>query len=69
MNPFFGWKLDLNWTGILNRRTPRSRGRQRVLHDHLRHDVLQGGAREPRRPAPNYDMQRILATRNPREAR
>jgi SSS family solute:Na+ symporter len=33
MNPFFGWKLGLNWTGILRHRQRRDQGgRQRVLH-------------------------------------
>ncbi len=69
MNPFFGWKLDLNWTGILDQ-----------VNDAIKQDgnewfgiifgmmFFKGILASLAGPAPNYDMQRILATRNPREA-
>jgi len=69
MNPFFGWTLDLNWNGILA-----------TANDALRQDgnefftiifglmFFKGVLASLAGPAPNYDMQRILATRNPREA-
>ena len=69
MNPFFGWKLDIDWTGILDK-----------VNDSLRQDgneffmiifgmmFFKGVLASLAGPAPNYDMQRVLATRNPREA-
>jgi Na+/proline symporter len=69
MNPFFGWKLNLDWTGIFDK-----------VNDAIRQDgneffmiifgmmLFKGVLASLAGPAPNYDMQRILATRNPREA-
>ena len=69
INPFFGWKLDLDWTGILD-----------SVNQSLAKDgnewfgiifgmmFLKGVLASLAGPAPNYDMQRVLATRNPREA-
>ncbi len=68
-NPFFGWKLGMDWTGILDK-----------VNDALRQDgneffmlifgmmFFKGILASLAGPAPNYDMQRVLATRNPREA-
>jgi len=69
LNPFFGWKLHMDWTGILA-----------SANDAVRRDgneffmaviglmVVKGVLASLAGPAPNYDMQRILATRSPREA-
>src|SRR5664280_239874 len=69
LNPFFGWKLGLDWTGILDK-----------VNDAIAQDgneffsiifglmMFKGILASLAGPAPNYDMQRILATRNPREA-
>jgi len=69
MNPFFGWKLGIDWTGILDK-----------VNDALRQDgneffmiifglmFFKGVLASLAGPAPNYDMQRVLATRSPREA-
>jgi SSS family solute:Na+ symporter len=69
LSPFFGWKLGLDWTGILDK-----------VNDSIRQDgneffgiifglmFFKGVLASLAGPAPNYDMQRILATRNPREA-
>ncbi len=69
LNPFFGWKLGIDWTGIFDK-----------VNDALRQDgneffmiifglmFFKGVLASLAGPAPNYDMQRILATRNPREA-
>jgi Na+/proline symporter len=69
MSPFFGWKLDLDWTGILA-----------SANDSIRRDgneffmvvivflAVKGVLASLAGPAPDYDMQRILATRSPREA-
>ncbi len=69
MSPFFGWKLGLDWTGILDK-----------ANDAIRQDgnefftiifglmFFKGVLASLAGPLPNYDMQRVLATRNPREA-
>jgi len=67
--PLLGWRLGLDWTGIMD-----------TANDVIRKDgfeffmviflmmTLKGVLASLAGPAPNYDMQRILATRNPREA-
>src|SRR6185437_1822036 len=69
LNPFFGWRLGLDWKGILDK-----------ANDAIHSDgndlfgiifclmFFKGILASLAGPAPNYDMQRILATRNPREA-
>ena len=68
-NPFFGWRLDLEWTPLIP-----------SVQDKIAADgyslftiffmmlLLKGILVSAAGPAPNYDMQRILSTRNPREA-
>ncbi len=68
-SPFFGWKLGLNWSGILKQ-----------ANDAIKQDdnglfgiifglmFFKGVLASLAGPMPNYDMQRILATRNTREA-
>ena len=69
MSPFFGWKLGLDWSNILPQ-----------VNDTIKQDgnewfgilfglmFFKGVLASLAGPAPNYDMQRILATRNTREA-
>lgn len=68
-DPFFGWNLGLDWTGIVND------ANQKIQEDGyglfgllfmmmLFKGVFAAGAG----PAPNYDMQKILSTRSPKEA-
>jgi SSS family solute:Na+ symporter len=68
-NIFFGWKLNLDWSGIMT-----------SVNDKIMADgyslftiffmmmLFKGVLISMAGPAPNYDMQRILATRNSREA-
>jgi Na+/proline symporter len=68
-NPFFGWTLDLDWGGLINE-----------INDKIVSDgyslfsiffmmmLFKGLLVSAAGPAPNYDMQKILATRSPREA-
>jgi solute:Na+ symporter, SSS family len=68
-NPFFGWKLGLDWSNFLPQ-----------VNDAIQKDgnewfgiifglmFFKGILASLAGPAPNYDMQRVLATRNPREA-
>ncbi|MBD3267420.1 sodium:solute symporter [bacterium] len=66
---FFGWRLDLDWTAVLP-----------AANDKIADDgyslftiffimmCFKGILVSAAGPAPNYDMQRILATRSPKEA-
>jgi Na+/proline symporter len=66
---FFGWKLNLDWSGILP-----------ALNSNIEKDgysifglffmamLFKGVLISIAGPAPNYDMQRILAAKSPREA-
>ena len=68
-NPFFGWRLDLAWQPPLD-----------VLKDNMAADgysifglffiamLFKGILVSIAGPAPNYDMQRILAAKTPRES-
>ncbi len=68
-NLFFGWKVNLDWSGLIAH-----------VNDKIATDgfslftiffmmtLLKGALVSMAGPAPNYDMQRILATRSPREA-
>ena len=65
----FGWTLDLNWTGLID-----------AVNSKIQNDgysfftiffmllVFKGFLVSAAGPAPNYDMQRVLATRSPKEA-
>ena len=69
LNPFFGWELDLDWSSILP-----------AANDKIASDgfglfgiffmmmLFKGVFASLAGPAPNYDMQKILSTRSPKEA-
>jgi Na+/proline symporter len=68
-NPFFGWKLDLDWTGILDKVNNAIKSDGNELFGLIFGMMFfKGVLASLAGPAPTYDMQRILATRNPREA-
>lgn len=69
MNPFFGWRLGLDWTGIMDsaNKTIQHDGNEFFMIIFL-FMTLKGVLASLAGPAPNYDMQRILATRTPKEA-
>jgi solute:Na+ symporter, SSS family len=69
LTPFFGWSLNLNWTGLINAVNTK------ILQDgygmfgfFFIMVLFQGILKSAAGPAPNYDMQRVLATRSPKEA-
>ena len=68
-NPFFGWKLGVDWTGIFDQvnQCIQADGNEffTIIFGLM---FFKGVLASLAGPAPNYDMQRILATRNPREA-
>lgn len=69
MNPFFGWKLGLDWTGIIEQANEKIAGDQFTWFGLIMMLMLfKGVMGSAAGPAPNYDMQKILSTRSPREA-
>ena len=69
MNPFFGWKLGLDWHGILeSANSVIAKDGNEFFSIIIGLMFFKGVLASLAGPAPNYDMQRILATRNPREA-
>lgn len=68
-DPFFGWNLNLNWTGIVNE------ANQKIKDDgfslfgiFFMMMLMKGVFAAAAGPAPNYDMQKILSTKSPKEA-
>jgi solute:Na+ symporter, SSS family len=69
LTPAFGWKLDMDWSNIIPE-----------VNEHIRNDgyslfgifmmmvLFKGILVSAAGPAPNYDMQKILSTKSPREA-
>lgn len=69
MSPFFGWELDLDWSGIIDEVN------QKIEDDgfglftiFFMMMVFKGVLVSLAGPAPNYDMQKILSTKSVREA-
>ncbi|MDZ7316711.1 MAG: Na+:solute symporter [candidate division KSB1 bacterium] len=68
-NIFFGMHLDLDWTGILNSANSKIASDGYSLFGFVfMMLIFKGFLVSMAGPAPNYDMQRILATRSPKEA-
>jgi SSS family solute:Na+ symporter len=68
MSPFFGWELDLDWTGIITEVNSKIAADQFSFFTiFFMMMVFKGILVSAAGPAPNYDMQKILATRTPRE--
>lgn len=68
-DPFFGWNLNLDWTGIV------SEANQKIKDDgyglfglFFMMMLFKGVFAAAAGPAPNYDMQKILSTKSPKEA-
>ena len=68
-NPFFGWHLNLDWSGIV------ADANKKIADDGFSFFGLffmmmlfKGVFASLAGPAPNYDMQKILSTRSPKEA-
>lgn len=68
-NPFFNWKLDLDWSAIVpdaNKKiTQDGFGLFGIFFMMM---LFKGIFASLAGPAPNYDMQKILSTRSPKEA-
>jgi SSS family solute:Na+ symporter len=69
MNPWFGWNLDIDWTGIINEVNQQiTRDQYSLFTIVFMLMLFKGVLGSSAGPAPNYDMQKTLATRSPREA-
>ncbi len=65
----FGWRLNLDWSGILDSvNTKISKDGYGLFTCFMMMILFKGFLVSTAGPAPNYDMQRILATRSPKEA-
>jgi Na+/proline symporter len=69
LNPFFGWKLDMNWSNMV------ADANKKINDDgfslfglFFMMMLFKGVFASLAGPAPNYDMQKILSTRSPQEA-
>ena len=68
-DPFFGWNLNLDWTGIVNEANQKIKEDGYGLFGLLFMMMLfKGVFAAAAGPAPNYDMQKILSTKSPKEA-
>jgi SSS family solute:Na+ symporter len=69
MNPFFGARLDIDWTGIIDEVNEKIKSDGYSLFSIFFTMMLfKGILVSAAGPAPNYDMQKILSTRSPRDA-
>ena len=68
-NIFFSWKLDLDWSGIMDSaNTKIAEDGWELFTIFFMMILLKGILQSMAGPAPNYDMQRVLSTRSPKEA-
>lgn len=68
-NPFFGWHLNLDWSNIVPAANDKIAGDGFELFGIFFMMMLfKGVFAALAGPAPNYDMQKILSTRSPKEA-
>ena len=69
LNPFFGWKLNLDWSTILPDANKKiSEDGYGLFGFFFMMMLFKGVFASVAGPAPNYDMQKILSTRSPKEA-
>ncbi len=69
MNPFFGARLDLDWSGIIDEVNGKIASDGYSLFSVFFTMMLfKGILVSAAGPAPNYDMQKILSTRSPKDA-
>jgi len=66
---FFGWELELDWRGVIDSVNDKIEGDGFTLFGYFFMMMLfKGVLSSLAGPVPNYDMQRILATKNAKEA-
>ena len=68
-SPFFGWNLDMDWSGIINEVNIKIQEDGFSLFSILfMMMIFKGVLVSLAGPAPTYDMQKILSTKSEREA-
>jgi len=68
-SPFFGWRLDLDWSHLMPAAGDRIASDGFALFGaFFMVTAIKGVLLSGAGPAPNYDMQRVLSTRTPRDA-
>jgi solute:Na+ symporter, SSS family len=68
-NLFFGWHLGLDWTTLLPAATAKiAQDKYELFGFFVMMLLFKGILISAAGPAPNYDMQRVLSSKNPREA-
>lgn len=68
-NPFFGWTLDLDWQALIVEANDKIASDGYSLFGlFVMMMLFKGVLASAAGPAPNYDMQKILATKSPKEA-
>jgi SSS family solute:Na+ symporter len=67
-SPFFGWTLDLDWSATISSINTKIASDGYSMFAIFMMLLFKGILVSAAGPAPNYDMQKILATRSPREA-
>lgn len=69
MNPFFGWKLNMDWSGIIDEvNTKIASDGYSLFGIFFMMMVFKGILASLAGPSPSYDMQKILSTSSPKEA-
>jgi len=68
-NIFFGWELDMDWSGIMeSANTKISEDGWELFTIFFMMILCKGVLQSMAGPAPNYDMQRVLSTKSPKDA-
>ncbi len=68
-NVFFGWHLNLDWSTLLPAATAKiAEDKYELFGFFVMMLLFKGVLISAAGPAPNYDMQRVLSAKNPREA-
>jgi Na+/proline symporter len=68
-SPFFGWNLDLDWSGTLEAANAKiASDGYTIFGAFFMMMIFKGILVSAAGPAPNYDMQKILATKSPSDA-
>jgi solute:Na+ symporter, SSS family len=68
-NPFFGWNLNMNWTGIIEDANKKiAEDGYSLFGIFFMMMIFKGVFASLAGPAPNYDMQKVLSTKSPKEA-
>lgn len=68
-NPFFGWMLDIDWSGKMDLLVERmSNEPYTMMGAFVMMALFKGVFMSMAGPAPNYDMQKILSCKSPKEA-